>query len=69
MLLHGHASELGKGCFEVFELQRVRPVILIGRAQYFENLKNLVDLTVTHEEGLALDHLREDAARGPQVDT
>lgn len=62
MLTHRYTLELGERGLEVRELQGVWPIVLVGSSQHFEYFKNLVDLAVAHEQGLALDHLCEDAA-------
>ena len=49
MLGHGHATELGECRFEVVQLERIRPVILIRCSQNFENFEDLVNLRITHE--------------------
>ena len=38
------------------------------RSEHPENLKDLVDLAVSHEQRPLLQHLREDAAGTPDVD-
>ena len=69
MLTHRHASELGERRLEVWQFEGVGPVILIGCAKYFENLKNLINFTVAHKQRFSLDHLCEDASCRPQVNT
>ena len=68
MLRHGHPAELRERGFEIVQFQSIRPVILIRGAQNLENFEDLVDLGVSHEKRPALDHFREDAACGPQID-
>lgn len=69
VLCHGHAAELREGWFEIVQFQGIRPIILIGSSQDFEYFEDLVDFRITHEERPTLDHLREDATSGPEVDS
>ena len=69
MLCHGHPAELRERRFEIVQFQSIRPVILVRGAQNLENFEDLVDLGVSHEKWPTLDHFREDAACGPQIDT
>ena len=69
MLLHGNASKLREGRLEVWQLQGVRPVVLVGRTQDLEDFEDLIDLAVSHEERLLLSHLSEDAPSGPEIDS
>ena len=67
--LHRNAAELWEARFKVWQLQSVRPVVLVRCSEHFEDLKDLVDFGVTGEKWLFLGHLGEDAASAPQVDT
>ena len=68
VILHRDATELREARFKVWQLQSIRPVVLVRRPEHFEDLKDLVDLRVTGEKWLLLSHFSEDAARTPQVD-
>ena len=67
VLVHGDASESGEGGLEVRQLEGVRPVAFVGRAEGLEDLENLIDLTVAHEQRPLLSHLSKDAASRPEV--
>jgi hypothetical protein len=45
-----------------------RPLGLGGSTEQPENMKRLLELRVSGKEGLASDHLSEDATDGPNVD-
>lgn len=68
VLLHRDTVELGEASLEVGQLQGVRPVALVGRAEHLEYFENLIDLTVAREKRSLLRHLSENAASAPQVD-
>ena len=69
MLDHGHAAELRERRLEVVQLESVWPIIFVRGAQHFEDLENLVNLRISHEQWLALHHLRKDATSGPKIDS
>ena len=69
MLGHWHTTELREGRFEIVQFQSIRPVVFIRCSQNFKNFEDLIDFRIAHEQRPALDHLSEDAACGPQVDT
>ena len=69
MLSHGHAAELRERRFEIVQFQSIRPVILVRGAQNFENLEDLIDLRIAHEQRPTLYHLRENAASRPEIDS
>lgn len=69
VVCHVHGLELGEGGLEVGQLEGVGPIILVRGAQHFKYFEDLVDFRVSHEEGLLLHHLGENAAGGPQIDT
>mmetsp|Transcript_36102 Transcript_36102/g.93777 ORF Transcript_36102/g.93777 Transcript_36102/m.93777 type:complete len:558 (-) Transcript_36102:101-1774(-) len=60
-------APLGEVVLEVRELAHVGPRGLVGGAQHAEDVEDLVDLAVAGEERAAADHLRKDAADGPDV--
>lgn len=69
VLRHSHAAELREGRFEIVKLEGVWPVVFVRRTQYLENFEDLIDLRITDEKRTALDHLCENAACGPKIDT
>ena len=69
MLAHVHAPKLREGRFEVRELQSIGPVILVWRSEDLENLEDLIDLRIAHEQRPTLYHLRENAASRPEIDS
>ena len=69
MLDHGHAAELGERRLKVIQLESIWPIILVRGAKHFENLKDLIDLGVSHEEWLSLHHLCKNATGGPKINT
>lgn len=66
----GHGVSVGQGGDELEGVHRADGVddVLRGRAQKVGDDGELVDVVLAGEERLALDHLGEDAARGPDVD-
>ena len=69
MLFHWDSSPLGERLLEGRQVERIWPVAFARCSQDFENLKDLVDLTVTSEQGSALSHLGEDASSRPQINS
>jgi len=69
VLLHGDASPLRERLFERRQVECIRPVAFAGGSQHLENLKDLVNLTVTREQGATLSHLSKNAASGPQINS
>ena len=69
MLCHWDTSELREGRLEVIQFERIRPVVLIRCSQNFKNLEYLIDLRISHEQRSTLNHLGEDAASGPSVNS
>jgi len=69
MLCHWDTSELREGRLEVNQFERIRPVVLIRCSQNFKNLEYLIDLRISHEQRSTLNHLGEDAAGGPSVNS
>ncbi len=61
------ALPLGESGLEVGQLERCRPVRLVGSPLNLEYLEDLVYLWITCEEGLSLGHLSEDATNRPNV--
>ena len=61
-------SELGEGGFEVGQFADSWPGLFSWRAVELEDLENLIDLRIAHEEWSLLNELSEDAADGPHVD-
>ena len=62
------AMPLRETGLEIGQVDYVGPDRLVGRAEHPEDLENLVYLTVTAKDGLAVTHLGKDAAYGPDVD-
>jgi len=69
VLNHVATFELGEGGLEVIQLEGIGPIAFVWCAEHFENLEDLINLGVAHEERFALHHFCEDAPSGPQVDT
>ena len=61
-------SELREGGLEVGQFADSWPSLVSWRAVKLENLKDLIDLRIAHEEWSFLDELGEDATDGPHVD-
>lgn len=55
------------GWFEVGTLLERRPSWLVGRTMKLENLEDLIDFWVAHEECTLFNHLVKDAAETPNV--
>ena len=62
-------SELGEGLLVVWQLQNAGPheVLLSWGSVELEDLEDLVDFGVSHEQGTLLDHLGKDAACTPHI--
>jgi len=69
VLLHGDGSPLRERGLHGRQVEGVRPVALIRGTEHLEDLKDLVNFTVTSEERTALGHLRKDAASRPEINT
>lgn len=69
VFLHWYTFELRKSGLEVFQLQSIRPVVLVRCTKNFEYFEDLVNFAVTHEERLPLHHLSENTSRRPQINT
>lgn len=50
------------------ELRPARHVVVVWRADELEDAHALVDVGLTFQDGLALEHFAEDASDAPQVD-
>lgn len=69
MLLHRDASPFGEGGLHGRQVEGIRPVLLARGAQYFEDLKDLVNLTIASEQRTTLSHFSKNAASRPQINT
>ena len=69
MLLHGDGSPLRELRLHGCQVESIRPVALGRGTEHLEDLKDLVNLTVTSEERTALSHLSKDAASRPEINT
>jgi hypothetical protein len=65
----GDSIPLREGGLEIGQLQSIWPVCLIWSSENLEDLKDLIDLRVSHEERAFLSHFGEDASKTPHVDT
>jgi hypothetical protein len=48
---------LGESRLEVWKFESIGPVTVVGSSKDLEDLKDLVDFTVSHEERFLLSHL------------
>jgi hypothetical protein len=69
VVFHRNSPPFWKRWFKLRQIVRIRPVILSGRAEDFENFEDLVDLTITREQRPSLCHLSEDAASTPEINS
>ena len=69
MLDHWHATELGESRLEIVQSKSIWPVVLVRSAKNLEDLENLVNLRVSHEQRTSLHHLSKDAACRPEIDS
>lgn len=69
MLLHRDTSPFGEVGLHGRQVEGIRPVLLVRGAQYFEDLKDLVNLTIASEQRTTLSHFSKNAASRPQINT
>lgn len=67
MVLHRDTAPLGERRLVLGQVKSIWPVVIGRRSEDPEYLEDLIDLTVTGEQGAPLSHFSENAPSGPEV--
>lgn len=69
MVLHGDGSPLRERRLHGRQVEGIGPVALIRGTEHFEDLKDLINLTITSEQRTTLGHFSKNAASRPEIHT
>ena len=69
MFFHCDSSPLREGWLESRQVECIRPVAFVRSSKDFENLKDLVDFTISSEQRTTLCHFSKDTTSRPQINS
>ena len=67
MLIHGDAFPFWKCCLKICELYCFWPIIIMRSPLNLKNLKYLINLRISNEQGFPLSHLSKYTTNAPNI--